>query len=100
MLAGHGCFREYLHKFKHIEYPFCLYCRHKIQNARHALMEYIRFTEERTKIEALLNDELIPRVLVNLIHTSEVACNEIGIIIKNIMERFHCDEGRNRNLNH
>ena len=29
-----------------------------IENARYVLMECIRFTEERTKIEALLTDEL------------------------------------------
>ena len=25
MLTGHGCYREYLHKYKHVEEPFCLY---------------------------------------------------------------------------
>ena len=51
MLAGHGCHREYLYKYKHVEDPFCLYCPDKTENARHVLLEFIRFTKQRTKIE-------------------------------------------------
>ena len=64
MLAEHGCFREYLYKYKHVEDPFYLYCPDKIENARHVLLECIRFTEQRTKIEALLNEKLTPRDLL------------------------------------
>ena len=53
-----------LYKYKHVEDPFCLHCPHKTENARHVLLECMRFTGERTKIEALLNEKLIPRDLV------------------------------------
>ena len=42
MLTGHGCYREYLHKHKHVEDVFCLYCPHRIENARHVLMKKVR----------------------------------------------------------
>ena len=67
MLTGHRCCREYLHKYKHIEDPFCL---------QFSPMECIRFIEERTKIEALLKDELTPGVLVTFMLASDVAWNE------------------------
>ena len=91
MPTGHGCYREYLHKYKSVEDRFCLYCPHIIENARHALMEYIRFTEERTQIEALLNEELTSRVLVKFMLAAEVAWNETAKIIEDIMER-HCSD--------
>ena len=91
--------REYLLKYKHIEDAFCLYCPHRIENARHAQMECIRFTAERTKIKALLNDELTARALVKFMMASEVAWNETAKIIANIMERLRSDEQRKRNLN-
>ncbi|KAH8267065.1 hypothetical protein KR044_009177, partial [Drosophila immigrans] len=25
-LTGHGCFREYLERFKHVDTPYCIYC--------------------------------------------------------------------------
>ena len=99
MLTGHGCYREYLHKYKHLEKPFCLYYPHRIENARHDLMECIRFKEKRTKILALLNDPLTPRVLVKFMIASEVAWNKTAKIIGNIMERLRSDAERNRKVN-
>ena len=99
MPAGHGCFREYLYKYKHVEDHFCLYCPYKTEYARLILLECIRFTEQRTKIQTLLNEKLTPRDLLKCMLTSEEACNEIAKIIKNIMERFRSAEEQNRNLN-
>ena len=75
MLTGHVCFREYLHKYKHVEYPFCLH-----------------------KIRALLNDKFRPRYLQKFMLTSEVAWYEITKIIKNIVKRLRSNEKRNINL--
>ena len=99
MLAGHGCFREYLYIYKHVEDLFCLYCLHKTKNVRHVLLECIRFTEQRRKIETLLIEKLTPSDLLKFMLTSEEAWNEIAKILKNIMEILRSGEERNRNLN-
>ena len=46
----------------------------------------------KTKIEALLNDELTLKVLVKFMLASEVAWNETAKIIGNIMETLRSDE--------
>ena len=100
MLAGHGCYKKYLHKYKHVEDRPCLHCPHRIETDTHALMECISFIEERTKIKALLNEELTPRVFVKFLLASEVAWNETAKIVAYIIENLRSDEERNMYLNH
>ena len=42
MLAEYGCFSEYLHKYKHVEDPFCLYCSQKIKKAKDGMYTFNR----------------------------------------------------------
>lgn len=43
LLSGHGCFRDYLHKFGHHEFPTCPNCIDVSANAKHLLFGCHRF---------------------------------------------------------
>ena len=46
-----------------VEDPFCLYCPHKTENARHVLIECIRFTEQSTEVPFENSDRDLNRAL-------------------------------------
>ena len=43
MISGHGCFRAYLFKYKHVDTPYCLHCPGHIEDAEHILTQCCRF---------------------------------------------------------
>jgi len=97
MLTGHGCFREYLYKHKHVEDPDCLYCKGKPENARHVLTECRRFIEERQSLEAIIGGPITPNGLTSAMINTKEAWDEINEIICRAMRRVRRDEENARN---
>lgn len=95
-LTGHGCFREYLHKYTHVEDPYCLTCEDSVENARHVLMICPRFEEERRGLELLYGGPVTPSGLVRHMLRSTEAWDAVNNIICRIMRRVRRDEERNR----
>ncbi|KAL7726491.1 hypothetical protein ACLKA6_001113 [Drosophila palustris] len=51
LLTGHGCFRAYLHRFKHTESPYCDHCRGEVvDDAEHAFSECPLFESLRRRM--------------------------------------------------
>ncbi|GBP39675.1 Retrovirus-related Pol polyprotein from type-1 retrotransposable element R1 [Eumeta japonica] len=64
MLSGHGCFREYLHRFKHDNSPECPSCPGVIENAKHVFFECPRFYPQRDQLENVLQQSIQPETIV------------------------------------
>lgn len=97
LLTGHGCFREYLHKYKHAEDPYCLFCKEKTESARHVLMECTRFEDARERLEHIAGSPLTPDGLIRSMLSSNHNWSEANAIICRIMRRVRRDEENARN---
>lgn len=53
MLSGHGCFRAYLHRFKHDDSPECPSCPGVTEDAEHVFFVCPRFNPQRDKLESV-----------------------------------------------
>ncbi|GBP31828.1 Putative 115 kDa protein in type-1 retrotransposable element R1DM [Eumeta japonica] len=58
MLSGHGCFRAYLHRFKHDDSSECPSCPGVAEDTEHILFVCPRFNPQRDKLEKILNQRL------------------------------------------
>lgn len=64
-LSGHGGFRQYLHRFKHVSDPYCQFSSvDKVEAPEHAVTECVRLTELRRLVERELNRRLSAYELV------------------------------------
>ena len=64
MLSNHGCFRAYLHRFKHEEIPQCPAGCGVPEDAEHVFFWCQRYTDERKKLEDTLGTTPEPETLV------------------------------------
>lgn len=71
MLSGHGCYREYLHKFKHDDSPECPTCTGLNEDAEHVFFVCPRYANARDKWEALLGAKTRPENMVAAMLHSE-----------------------------
>ncbi|KAM8702460.1 hypothetical protein ACLKA7_001791 [Drosophila subpalustris] len=67
-IEGHGCFRAYLHRFKHAESPYCDHCRGDVvDDAEHAFFECPLFESLRRRMwidgHQLIADNIIDYML-------------------------------------
>jgi hypothetical protein len=67
-LMGHGCFNEYLHRFKRAEYPKCSLCKADTDDANHTLFVCDAFGNWRWELpqemgHGLTKDNLIDQIL-------------------------------------
>ena len=71
MLSNQGCFRAYLHRFKHEEAPQCPAGCEVPEDAEHVFFLRQRFTNERKELENTLGSTPEPETLVKLMLTTE-----------------------------
>lgn len=91
-LSGHGCFRTYLYKYKHVDSPFCLHCTCKMEDAEHVLIECVRFDRIRSEMEALLLSSVTPNGVVRYMLESTEAWDRMNFLLAKIMVRLREDE--------
>ena len=60
ILSGHGCFRQYLHKFGHAESPMCPECGDAEETAEHVLFVCPRFARVRSNMMAISGRDTTP----------------------------------------
>lgn len=99
-LSGHGCFREYLYKYKHVDDPYCPHCEGKIQNAEHVLMECRMYTTAKNILEREIGGQVTPRGLITFMLTTNEAWNTANEIITSMMQQLRLEEraaARNEN---
>ncbi|KAH8304814.1 hypothetical protein KR059_009908 [Drosophila kikkawai] len=65
IITGHGCFKAYLHRFKHEDDPYCDYCGSDFtEDAEHAFFVCPLSSAKRAALEAAMNCRLTPDNLV------------------------------------
>ncbi|XP_068139928.1 uncharacterized protein [Drosophila tropicalis] len=68
LVSGHGCFRSYLHRFRHATSPECAWCANgEDETAEHVLFRCGRFYIEREHLEAELVEQISVSNLVPMI---------------------------------
>ena len=73
MLSGHGCFRAYLHRFKHEDSPECPTCPGINEDAEHVFFVCPRFNAARRDWEIKLGGKMIPEDLVKMMLATKEA---------------------------
>ena len=71
MLSSHGCFRTYLYKFKHQEYPEYPTCVGIPENAEHVFFTCPRFREQQQNLETAVDLKITPDNLTEVMLASE-----------------------------
>lgn len=64
MLTGHGCFGQYLYKYKRREDPACVDCGTAMDDAEHTLFKCDRWWRERRKLEVAIGADMVPDTIV------------------------------------
>ena len=93
LISGHGCFRDYLHKYKHVDTPFCLFCPEKVENARHILTECIRFDDIRSVFGPC---ELSPERFINYMLQNKSNWEKAANFAAQAMKRLRFDDEMER----
>lgn len=69
-LSGHGCFRQYLHRFGHTSSASCPECSNTKETAEHIFFACPRFGLEREEMKAILGED------VNVDNVIQRMCND------------------------
>ena len=100
MISGHGCFREYLYRFKIVGDPFCPYCSSEKEDDQHVLFSCSRFDDIRCKLQssfwefstvANFTRNICSSLLIWL--AVQTACKEI-FFLRSVDFRRQTNEGR------
>uniref|UniRef100_W8ADE4 Putative 115 kDa protein in type-1 retrotransposable element R1DM n=1 Tax=Ceratitis capitata TaxID=7213 RepID=W8ADE4_CERCA len=97
-LTGHGCFRQYLHKYTHADTPYCLHCSGETEDAEHILLYCSRFENERKQLIQCIRGTLTPESLLEAMILKKCTWNRCAEIIVEIMKRLRVDDHRSRRL--
>lgn len=78
-LSGHGCYRQYLHRFNLEDTPYCPTCKVIEESPEHVLFQCRRFEKERTEmhnnIGRILNsDNVVEAMLTDQQNWDTVCC--------------------------
>ena len=81
MLSNHGCFRAYLHRFKHEEVPQYSSGCGVPEDAEHIVFFWSqRFTDERKELEDTVGSTPEPKTLVKLMLTTEEKWSAVSAV--------------------
>lgn len=90
--TGHGCFSSYLHKFRKLASPKCMFCEDRNDDAKHTLFKCDAFHAQRRNIEMTVGGELTPENMVEIMLTSEANWEAIRTHIMTILKRKEEEE--------
>lgn len=96
LLSGHGCFREYLHRFGHEESPECPGECKVAENAEHAFFQCPRFESERARLEGVLGGSVTVDNLVDLMLESESNWDAVSNFATVILKKLRVEERARR----
>lgn len=98
MLSGHGCFRAYLHRFKHDDSPECPSCPGVAEDAEHVFFVCPRFDPQREGLERILNQRVQPDALVEAMLSTEAVWNATNTFATEVLTELRSIErGRVKN---
>ncbi|KAM8702017.1 hypothetical protein ACLKA7_000218 [Drosophila subpalustris] len=91
IMTGHGCFKVYLHRFKHERNPYCDSCGHVIEDAEHVAFHCPSFGREREQALAP-NTRFTPDNFVAILTESEEGWAAIFRMAASIMKKLRRQE--------
>ncbi|GBP43148.1 Putative 115 kDa protein in type-1 retrotransposable element R1DM [Eumeta japonica] len=97
MLSGHGCFRAYLHRFKHNDSPEYRSCPGVIEDEEHAFFECPRFSQKREELKMVPNQNIQPETIVDAMLSSEASWNPISTFAAEVLIDLRSIERRRAN---
>jgi hypothetical protein len=96
ILSGHGCFRQYLHRFGHAGSPVCPECPDVNETAEHVFFECPRFGDVRSDMWAVSGQNTTPENLIQRMCGSFDIWNAVAIaasrIVLRLQERWRQDQ--------
>jgi hypothetical protein len=88
LLSGHGCFRDYLFKFKWEETPDCPHCHGVPEDAEHVFFQCPRFDEARGRLQVVPNETLTPEGLGRRMLASVEGWNAVSIFATVVLKEL------------
>lgn len=88
VLSGHGCFRQYLHRFGHAGSPECPVCAGLEETAEHVLFVCPRFRTMRDRMFATCGRDTTPDNLVQRMCADEFGWNAVSSAITHIVSEL------------
>lgn len=92
LLTGHGCFLEYLHRFRLADSPVCPRCPNELESAEHVAFYCERFTEERRMLEEALDCRPTAANLITQMCMSTVKYNAVCEFARQVMRKLQTIE--------
>lgn len=96
VLSGHGCFRQYLHRFGHASSPNCPNCEGTAETPEHVIFDCPRFNEQRQVIWSRCGVDTTPDNLVVRMCLTEGTwrdvCGAITQIVLALQLRWRVDQ--------
>jgi len=98
MISGHGCFKEYLHRFKHEPNPFCDHCgTGSIEDAEHALFICPLYARNRAEAETITDCNLTAEIVISCMLENQCKWDAIANMAAGILKDLRCRERSRRN---
>jgi len=85
MLTGHGCFGEYLHRFRRLVDPKCVDCLFQRDDAEHAIFHCDRWWSLRRALEVDIGMQFEPDTVVDAMLQSKGKWNTIQKFLNKIL---------------
>ena len=95
-LTGHGCFRNYLHKFGHDSSDECPTCRGTTENAEHVFFECPRFASFRAELCRKVNAKVKVENVMQLMLQSEDTWKAVQEFATSILKLLRSLEQRRK----
>lgn len=96
LLSGHGCFRQYLHKFGHAESPECPECAGVAETAEHVFFVCPRFAGARDDMMAVSGLDTTPDNVVQKMCSDptiwSAVCVAASQIVLALQDRWRTDQ--------
>lgn len=96
LLSGHGCYREYLHRFGHEESPECPNGCKIVENAEHVFFQCPRFEADRAELERALEGSVTPENLVERMLESETNWSAVSNFATVVLRKLRVEERARR----
>lgn len=92
LISGHGCFRAYLHKYKHEDSPECPTCRGEEEDAEHVFFRCPRFSAPRREVEDALNSQVTPENLIEEMLASPTGWEAVSSFAAEVLKELRREE--------
>ena len=98
ILSGHGCFLQYLHRFKLADSPFCPACPNDPESAEHVVFVCNRFAEERRLLEEAIGHPATVNNFTNEMCSSPAKWNAVKSFARSVMMKLQNIEKERKRL--